>query len=108
MVVPAGAGLMPAAPPGPVQVVAGGAADSGGEVEQSFDLNDGEGNQPEIGRWRGGWVGWCELRFGAGSGVGGGHGADREGGHDQHDVPHDRRVEADLGLVEAELSLPNS
>jgi hypothetical protein len=32
----------------------------------------------------------------------GGDGADRQGGHDQHGVPDDRGVEADLGLVQPE------
>ena len=36
----------------------------------------------------------------------GGDGADRQGGHDQCQVPHDRAVEADLGVVVAELVLP--
>jgi hypothetical protein len=34
-----------------------------------------------------------------------GDGADRQGGHDQHGVPGDRGVEADLGLVEPEAAL---
>ena len=57
------------------------------------------------GRWlvRPGW------RRGPGVGAaaeqGGGDGADGQGSHDQHGVPGDRGVEADLGLVEAEAVL---
>ena len=56
------------------------------------------------GRWlvRPGW------RQGPGVGAaeqGGGDGADGQGSHDQHGVPGDRGVEADLGLVEAEAFL---
>jgi hypothetical protein len=36
---------------------------------------------------------------------GGGDGAGRQGGHDQHGVAGDRGVEADLGLIEAETVL---
>ena len=43
---------------------------------------------------------------GAAAEQGGGDGADGQGGHDQHGVPGDRVVEADLGLAEAEASLP--
>ena len=34
--------------------------------------------------------------------LGGGDGADREGGHDQHGVPQDRGVGPGLALVQAE------
>ena len=46
-------------------------------------------------------------RLGAGAAAeqGGGDGADGQGGHDQHGVPGDRGVEADLGLVEPEAVL---
>jgi hypothetical protein len=46
------------------------------------------------------------LGVGAVPQLGGGDGADREGGHDQHDVPQDRGVEAGLALVQAEAALP--
>jgi hypothetical protein len=36
---------------------------------------------------------------------GGGDGADGQGRHDQHRVPGDRGIKADLGLVEAEAVL---
>ena len=42
------------------------------------------------------WVAW----------LGGGDRADREGGHDQHEVPQNRGVEAGLALVQAEAVLP--
>jgi hypothetical protein len=37
--------------------------------------------------------------------LGGGGDADGERGHDQHDVPGDRGMRPDLGLVEAEVVL---
>ena len=37
--------------------------------------------------------------------LGGGDGADREGGHDEHEVAEDRGVEPCLALVQAELVL---
>ena len=53
-----------------------------------------------IGRGRG-------RGLGTGPGVQqrGGDGADRQGGHDEHDVAEDRGVEPDLGLVQAEAVL---
>jgi hypothetical protein len=51
-----------------------------------------------------------QWRLGAGPvlQLGGGNGADGQGGHDQDGVPQDRVVEADLGLVEAETALAGS
>jgi hypothetical protein len=48
-----------------------------------------------------------QWRLGAGPvlQLGGGNGADGQGGHDQDGVPQDRVVEADLGLVRAEAVL---
>ena len=51
-------------------------------------------------QYRGGCLG-----AGAAAQQGGGDGADGQGGHDQHGVPGDRGVEADLGLVEPEAVL---
>ena len=50
--------------------------------------------------------GWRRcLGVGAVPELGGGDGADREGGHDQHDVAQDRGVEPGLALVQAEAAL---
>ena len=46
------------------------------------------------------------LGTGAAAEQGGGDGADREGGHDQHDVAQDRGVEPRLALVQAEAVFP--
>ncbi len=79
--------------------------DLGSEVEQPLDLDDGEWDQPGVdGWWLGRGVG-CRHRFVAGSGLGSSYRADGQGGHDQHDVSHDRGVQAGLGLVETELVL---
>ena len=57
-------------------------------------------------------VGWRLARPGRGLGIclvpehRGGDGADRERGHDQHDVPRDRGAEPGLALVQAEAALP--
>src|SRR4051812_50204343 len=77
--------------------MAEGTPDRRREVEQFLDLHDGERDQAGIGRRRLGGAGRGGQRLGTGAGVGGGHGADREGGHDQHDVPHDRGVAAGPG-----------
>jgi hypothetical protein len=45
------------------------------------------------------------LGAGAAAEQRGGDGADGKGGHDQHGVPGDRGVEADLGLVQPEAAL---
>ena len=48
------------------------------------------------------------LGAGAAAEQGGGDGADGQGGHDQHGVPGDRVIQADLGLVESEAVLPET
>jgi hypothetical protein len=49
-VVPAGACLVAASPPGPAQVVAGVLEDAGEQAEQAPDLGDGERDQAGAGR----------------------------------------------------------
>jgi hypothetical protein len=74
--------------------------------EQSPDLADGERDEAGVG-------GRGVARTGRRGGLGvsafpeqrGGDGADREGCHDQHDVPGDRGVEPGLALVQAEAAL---
>jgi hypothetical protein len=78
---------------------------SGEQVEQALDLGHGERDGREVGWWWLGAAGRCGLCLGVGPSVGGGDRADRQGSHDQHDVPHDRCEQAVLGLVEAELVL---
>ena len=74
--------------------------------EQAPGFGDGERDHAGVGgRWlvrvhRGGCGG-----AGTAAQQGGGDGADGQGGHDQHGVPGDRGVEADLGLVEPEAAL---
>jgi hypothetical protein len=74
--------------------------------EQPPGLGDGERDHAGVGGrglvWecRGGWLG-----AGAAAELGGGDGADGQGGHDQHGVPGDGGVEADLGLIEPEAAL---
>jgi hypothetical protein len=74
--------------------------------EQPAGFWDGERDHSWVGgRWlvRPGW------RRGPGVGAaaeqGGGDGADGQGSHDQHGVPGDRGIEADLGLVQPEAVL---
>ena len=94
---------MAAAPVQPVR----GAAGWWRAAEQAPGFGDGERDHPELGRRRlvrerrGG-----RLGAGAAAELGGGDGADGQGGHDQHGVPGDGGVEADLGLVEPETVLP--
>ena len=78
---------------------------SGGE--QALDLGDGERDQAGVGGRRlvGPDRGRC-LGIGAVAEQGGGDGADRQGGHDQHGVAGDRGVEPGLALVQAEAVLP--
>jgi hypothetical protein len=75
--------------------------------EQAAGLRDGERDHPELGWPRLVWErrGGCGGA-GAAAEQGGGDGADGQGGHDQHGVPGDGGVEADLGLVEPETVLP--
>jgi hypothetical protein len=76
--------------------------------EQAPGFWDGERDHAGVGGrgligpdWR-----WC-LGAGAVAQEGGGDGADGQGGHDQHGVPGDRGVEADLGLAGPKQPLPN-
>ena len=77
-----------------------------GGSEQALDLVDGQRDQPGV---CGRLVVWPGRRRCLGAGavpqLGGGDGADREGGHDQHEVAQDRGVEAGLALVQAEAAL---
>ncbi len=71
-----------------------------------LDLWDGQRDHARVG-W--GWLvwprrWWC-LGIGAVAQQGGGDGADRQGGHDQHGVAGDRGVEANLRLIQAEAVL---
>ena len=79
---------------------------AGDQVEQAFDLGDGERNQPGFRR---GWLvgpGWHRRRWSvAGGRCGGGGGADGECGHGQHGVAQQSGVATDLGLVEPEVIL---
>ena len=74
--------------------------------EQAPDLGDGERDEA------GSAGGVASSPAGAGLGIcpvpehRGGDGADRERGHDQHDVPRDRGAEPGLALVQAEAALP--
>jgi hypothetical protein len=51
VVVPAGSGLVAASPPGPVQVVVEAVVGLEEDVEEAFDLRDGERDQPGILGW---------------------------------------------------------
>ena len=79
----------------------------GGEGgEQPRDFRDGQRDHSGLCRRclvRGGWR--RGLGAGAAAELGGGDGADREGGHDEHSVAQDRGVEPDLRLVQAEAVL---
>jgi hypothetical protein len=83
-----------------------GAAGWGRAGEQAPGFGDGERDHPRVdgrglvGEYRGGCLG-----TGAAAQQGGGDGADGHGGHDQHGVPGDRVIQADLGLVEPEAVL---
>jgi hypothetical protein len=70
--------------------------------EQAPDLADGQRDEAGASGRRCVGPGWrgC-LGIGAVPQLGGGDGADRQGGHDQDDVPQDRGVEPDLALVQA-------
>jgi len=106
VVVRAGAGLVPASPSGPAQSVGDAVQGLAGQHVKAFDLGNGERDQAGVswwllvssGRYRRGRAGCAQ--------VGGGDRADRQGGHDQGQVPDDRGVQADLGVVVAELVLP--
>ena len=103
---PAGSGLVAAPPVNPADGVAGRFRLGERVGEQSPDLPDAERDEAGIG---GRDVAWPDGGRGRGVGpvpeLGGGDGADREGGHDQHDVAQDRGVEPGLALVQAEAAL---
>jgi hypothetical protein len=95
-----------ASPLEPAGGVAGWLWTAEGGGEQALDLVDGERDQAGVRRRlvvRAG--GRRCLGTGAFPELGGGDGADRESGHDQHGVPQDRGVEPGLALVEAEAAL---
>jgi hypothetical protein len=74
--------------------------------EQAPDLRDGQRDHPGFGGGRLIGPDWRRgLGIGAVAEQRSGHGADRQGGHDQHDVAGDRGVEPGLALVEAEAVL---
>ena len=103
LVVPAGAGLVAAPPRRPMLVVTGWAVHVRRAGEQAGGFRDGQRDHPRIGGERLIRAGrWRRLGIGAVVQQGGGDRADRQGGHDQHGVPGDRGVQADLGLAEAE------
>ena len=80
-------------------------AEGGGE--QPLDFADGERDQAGVAGRR---LVWPDRRrclgIGAVPELGGGDGADGEGGHDEHEVAADRGVEPGLALVEPEVVLP--
>ena len=91
---------------GPVFCVAGRPLGGGGRGEQPLDLRDGQRDHPRV--WWRGLVRSCWRRclgIGAVAQLGGGDGADGQGDRDQHGVPGDRGVEADLGLIQPETVL---
>src|SRR6266705_4370447 len=106
LVEPPGACLVPSSPVQPVAFVAGRSRDGAGIGEQVLDLRDGERDHAGVGgrrlvradRFR------C-LRIGSVAQQGSGDGADRQGGHDQDEMPGDGCVQPDLGLVQSEAVL---
>ena len=75
-------------------------------ASQILAFEDHQRDQPGVcGRPVGGPGGRRSLAVGAFPQLGGGDRADREGGHDQHEVPQDRGVEPGLALVQAEAAL---
>ena len=103
MVEPSGACLVASSPDGPVQVVFLGVVCAGEQVEQSFDLGDGQGDESGVGGWlfiravRQDRLGCLGSLFG--------DGADGEGGHGEHDVAIQSGVVADLAVIEPEVVL---
>ena len=97
---------MAAAPLEPASGVAGWFRAAERVGEQSPDLADGERDEAGL---AGRVVAWPGRRGSLGVGavleLGGGDGADGEGGHDEDDVAEDRGVEAGLALVQAEAAL---
>src|ERR1039457_3183182 len=104
---PAGAGLVAADPRVPLVLVFRWPWRCGRGGEQASDLRDGERDEAGVGGRRLVRAGRRRcLPVGLVAEKSGGDGADREGGAGQDGVPGDRGVEPDLGLVQAELVLP--
>ena len=102
---PAGSCLVTAPPLEPVDGVAWWLRTGEGPGEQPAGLADGERDEAGAGRRCGVRAGgWRGLGAGAVPEHRGGDGADRESGHDQHDVPKDRGIETGLALVQAEAA----
>ena len=98
---------MAASPGEPSGGVTAGVASCEDCCEQAFYLRDGERDHPRFGRRSlARRHGRRDLGIGAVPEPGGGDCADRQGGHDQHDVTLDRGVEPGLALVQAEAVLP--
>ena len=95
---------MAASPVRPVLGVAGWAGLQEGAASRRLISGTVSGIMPGVGGRR--LIGpdrWWRVGVGAVAQLGGGDGADGEGGHDEDGVAGDRVVEADLGLVEAEV-----
>jgi hypothetical protein len=74
----------------------------GAAAEQACDLGEGQRDHPGVGR-RLARPGRCRgLGIAAVAEHGGGDGADRQGGYDQHEVTGDRGIQPCLALVQAE------
>ena len=97
---------MASSPGQPVRCVPGrGGPDELGR-EQAADLGDGQRDHPGAGWWQlAGPDRWRGLGVSAFPQLRGGGGADSQGRHDQHGVPGDGGVEADLGLIQPEAVL---
>ena len=97
---------MAASPFEPAGGVAGWVWLAEGGGEQPLHFVDGERDQAGVAGWRLVWPGGRRcLGAGAVPELGGGDGADSEGGHDEHEVAADRGVEPCLALVQAEVVL---
>jgi hypothetical protein len=99
--------LVAASPCEPAFVVPARVRVLGAGGEQAFYLGDGQRDHAGVER-RGLVRGDRGRRLGIGAvpELGGGDGADGQGGHDEHDVAQDRGVEPGLALVQAEAVLP--
>jgi len=98
---------MAASPFEPAGGVAGWVWLAEGGGEQPLDFADGERDQAGVAGRRLVWPGGRRcLGAGAVPELGGGDGADSEGGHDEYEVAADRGVEPRLALVQAEVVLP--
>ena len=78
----------------------------GDRSDQAADFGDGQRDRARVGgREMAGPDGRWRLAAGTVFEQGGGDDADRERGHDQHGVPGDRVIQADLRLIQAEVVL---